>query len=552
MSEKISKVYGIDLGTTYSCIAYVDEHERPIIIPNFDNNRITPSVVFFDGDNKVVGEEAKNSLTVYPEKVVTYIKREIGNENFLFEDQGVQYSPEEISSFILRKLVKDAEQNLGEPVKDVVITCPAYFGINEREATRRAGEIAGLNVKEIINEPTAAAIAYGIDSGEDKVVLVFDLGGGTFDITMIDIKTDSIKVIVTGGDQNLGGKNWDDTIITYLATCFNEETGTDEDILLDIETLGELQLVAERAKKTLTQREKTSVPVIHNGERVKVEITKEKFEELTAALLERTISLTNDMLTEAKKKGYEAFDEIILVGGSTKMPQIKSKIDETFNTDAKSFDPDEAVAKGAAIFGQKTMISDELKKRIAAEMGTTAAEIDLGEVADETLEKAAQEVADDTGLTIGQVTSAKTTITDVTSKSFGVIAIDRASSKEILSNLILKNETVPTEITKTYGTFEENQDNIDIRILESEVSDKTTLPENGREIGTALLNIPPGLPANSPIQITFKINREGRLDIKAVETTENRVIEITIETSSVISGKALEDAMERSNEVVVL
>ena len=221
MNNNLTKVFGIDLGTTYSCIAFVNEHGKPEVIPNFDNNRTTPSVVFFDEDNIIVGEEAKNNIKVYSDQVVSFIKRNMGNSDFIFEYDGNTYKPEEISSYILKKLVKDAEQNLGFEISDVIITCPAYFGINERESTRKAGEIAGLNVRAIINEPTAAALAYGMDKAENKVVLVYDLGGGTFDITMIEIKPDSeINVIVTGGDHDLGGKDWDDKITNYLVQEF--------------------------------------------------------------------------------------------------------------------------------------------------------------------------------------------------------------------------------------------------------------------------------------------------------------------------------------------
>ena len=205
MSDPINKIFGIDLGTTYSSIAYVDEYGKPVIIPNAENQRITPSVVFFDGSEIVVGDVAKESAKLYPNEVVSFIKRSMGEANFLYEYDGKPYRPEEISSFILRKVAQDAEQTIGEKVQDVVITCPAYFGINEREATRKAGEIAGFNVRQIINEPTAAAIAYGtVQETENRVVLVYDLGGGTFDITMIDIQESSIDVICTGGGSQSG------------------------------------------------------------------------------------------------------------------------------------------------------------------------------------------------------------------------------------------------------------------------------------------------------------------------------------------------------------
>ena len=557
MSQTFNKVFGIDLGTTYSCIAHVDEFNKAVIIPNFDNNRVTPSVVLFDDSSNtttpsiIVGEEAKNSLAVSSDKVVSFVKRDMGKE-WSFLHNGLTYRPEEISSFVLKKLAKDAEAALGVPVIDVVITCPAYFGINEREATRKAGEIAGLNVKAIINEPTAAAIAYGLDSEQDKVVLVYDLGGGTFDITMIEIKPESIKVIVTGGDHNLGGKDWDDALIRYFAEYYKDETGYSDDILSDNETLGTLQLAAEKAKQSLTNRPKTSVAITHDGQRVKLELTKEKFEELTNNLFERTITLTHDMLNEARLKGYTRFDEIILVGGSTRMPQVKERVDKEFNTDSKTFDQDECVAKGAAIYGFKMAINDELIKRIAEQTGQSIEQVKLEDTKSETLERAQQQVADNMGLALGQVQKAKTEISVVASKSFGIVTTDRVTRQEQVSNLIFRNDVVPTEISKQFGTLDDNQESVSIKIMECESSDATIDIDNAQQIGEATLLMPSGLVADSPIEITFKINQEGRLDIKAVELTNKRVVEITIETTGGISAQELAEAKKRSTAISVI
>jgi molecular chaperone DnaK (HSP70) len=556
MNQSLQKVFGIDLGTTYSGIAHVDEFGKAVIIPNYANNRVTPSVVLFDDGsgsaNIVVGEEAKNSLAISPEKVASFVKREMGQPNWFFLHNGVNYKAEEISSYILRKLVQDAEQNLGVPVKDVVITCPAYFGINEREATRIAGELAGLNVKAIINEPTAAAIAYGFDTAENKVVLVYDLGGGTFDVTMIEIRPESIRAICTGGDKELGGKNWDDALMTYFAERFKEETGSTEDIFSDPETLGDLQLLAEKTKQTLSVREKTPVAVTHGGEKARLEMSREKFEEITNGLLERTITLTHDMLAEAKRKGYDRFDEIILVGGSTRMPQVKERVDREFGIDAKIYDPDEAVAKGAAIFAHKTAINDELIRRIAEQTGQDAADIKLEEVHEETLQQVRQEVADNMGLALGQVQKAATTITNVASKSFGLITTDPATGQEFLTNLIFKNDPVPREVTKRFGTLTNNQDSVLLTIKECEVSDPQVDPTNANQIGEARLTIPSGLPAGSPIDVTFQLNDEGRLDIRAVEATAFRTVEIVIQTASVISGQELEEAKQRSTAISII
>lgn len=550
----MEKVFGIDLGTTYSCISYVDEFGKPIIIPNSENERITPSVVFFDGDNVIVGNVAKENSKIYPTDVVSFIKRSMGDSEFFFEHDEKIYRPEEITSFILRKLVGDAENNLGEAIKDVVITCPAYFGINEREATKAAGEIAGLNVREVLNEPTAAAIAYGMDNTEDKVVLVYDLGGGTFDISMIDIKKDSIKVICTGGDHNLGGKDWDDRIISYMQDQFREQTERDEDILSDMETWQELQLLAERAKKTLSQREKAPLSINFDGDRAKVTLTREKFEEITSDLLQRTITLTNDMLEEAKAKGYTNFDEILLVGGSSRMPIVKETIKEEFSIEPKLFDPDEAVAKGAAIYGNKLSLNDELVKRIAAYSGEDEKKVkenlEQNEISQNIMEKAVKELADDTGFTISAVKAANVNISNVVSKSFGVIAIN-GDEKEIVSNLILKNSQVPSEITKIYGTSENNQESVLIRIMENESNGDVLEKELANEIGTAELNLPDSLPYNSPIKITFKLNNEGILEMSAVEGTENRTVQSTIKTTSVIQGEELERAKEKSKNIIV-
>ncbi len=397
MSE-IKKSFGIDLGTTYSCIAYVDEFSKPVIIPNSENSRVTPSVVFFDGDEIIVGDVAKENSKVYPEDVVSFIKRSMGDEFFIFNHRDKDYKPEEISALILKKLVKDANEHLGEEINDVVITCPAYFGINEREATKNAGIIAGLNVKQIINEPTAAAISYGMEKSKDKVVIVYDLGGGTFDITMIDVKDEEIKVIGTGGDHNLGGKDWDDAIIRFVVEKFREETGLEDDILEDPDTAQDLALQAEKAKKTLSTREKAPIVVTYGGQRAKIILTREKFDEITKDLLDRTITLTKEMMQEAKKKNYESFDEFLLVGGSSRMPQVLEAVSSEFkDLEPRLFDPDESVAKGAAIFAWKLALGDEICNKIANKTGSKKEDVKIDEVSSDLIQEASQDVADTFG-----------------------------------------------------------------------------------------------------------------------------------------------------------
>ena len=547
----MEQVFGIDLGTTYSCIAHVDEFGKSVVLANFENERTTPSVVFFEDDGSViVGNEAKNMLKTDPQKVVSFIKRNMGDPNFLFIHNDTQYKPEEISSFILKKLVKDASEKVGFEIKDVVITCPAYFGINEREATKIAGEIAGLNVKSIINEPTAAALTFGIDQVQDQTVLVYDLGGGTFDITMIQVKPQAIDVVVTGGDHNLGGKNWDNALMGYFADKFKEETGIEDDIFSNPETSGDLQINAESAKKTLSQRDKTKVNVLYGTDRITVEITKEKFNEITKDLAERTIMLTNQMLEDASKKGFTTFDKILLVGGSTRMPQIKEILEQNFpNTSIETFDPDESVAKGAAIYGQQLALNGELIRRLSEKLGVSEEEIKLDDVSEKELKEAEQDVADKTGLTLGAVKKARTKIGNVVSKSFGILAFVSDSEQKVV-NMILKQTTVPTEISQTFATHEANQENVEISVFENELSDNHVEVSMSKEIGTGLIDgIPSNLPAGSPIQVTFKINEEGRLDIHAIEMIGKKELNLTVETTSVISGQELEEAKERSKAI---
>jgi len=558
MTEQTKQIFGIDLGTTYSSLAYVDEFGKAVIIPNAENERVTPSVVFFDDDSIVVGDVAKESSKLYPNEVVSFVKRSMGEPNFIFLHNSEEFRAEEISAYVLKKLAQDAEQYLGEAITDVVITCPAYFGINEREATRKAGEIAGFNVRHIINEPTAAAIAYGsLDSNDERVVLVYDLGGGTFDITMIDIRKDSVEVICTGGDHNLGGKDWDDRLVAHMVELFQSETGTDEDILDDPDTWQDLQLSAEKAKKILSQRPKTPISVTHGGERVKMLINREKFEEITEDLLERTIEFTKEILEEAKNKGYQSFDEFILVGGATRMPQIKARIEENFSITPKVFDPDESVAKGAAIYGWKLGLNDGLIERLSQKTNKPIEQIDdisvmieSNELSAQDFKEAAQEVADKTGYTLPSIERSMLKVKNVTSKSFGIVA-HTPDDDEIVFNIVLRNTTVPITTKKNFYTAVMDQKTVLIRIMESETSRVEVPLGHAVEIKTAVLNLPPNLPADLPIEITFTLNEEGQLHITAMETAESRQIDVMVDTASVIQGEDLEKAKARSQNLVV-
>ncbi|MDR0537645.1 MAG: Hsp70 family protein [Tannerellaceae bacterium] len=546
----MDKIFGIDLGTTYSCIAYVDESGKPVVVPNEDNERTTPSVVAFEGEASViVGNYAKNMLTTDPEKVVSFIKRDMGNPYYVKKCNGIEYKPEEISARILQKLVKDASDKLGFEIKDVVITCPAYFGENEKLATKKAGEIAGLNVKSIIEEPVAAALAYGIDHTQNQTVLVYDLGGGTFDVTMIKVKPQEIQVIVKGGDHQLGGKDWDNSLMGFFAEKFKGETGVEDDILSNPEILGDLQIKAEKVKKTLSVRDNAKEKIVYGTDTSNIDIIREKFDELTKDLAERTIMLTNLMLDDAKKEGVSSFDKILMVGGSTKMPQIKEILEKNFpNISIEAFDQDESVAKGAAIYGQQLAIGEELIRIISEKTGKNKDDVKSGNYTEKEKVEAQQQLADENGLKIGTVQKAETKIINVASKSFGVEVIE--NNRVVISNIILIHTVLPAKCTKKYGTLEDNMQNIRIAVYENNIKEDTVATSDSKEIGQGIIEgLPANLPANSPVQVTFEIDREGLINVTAVELTGNNELNFRIETNSVISGEELEAAKARSNAI---
>jgi molecular chaperone DnaK len=551
VTEGLKRVYGIDLGTTYSAIAYVDEHGKPVIVPNQESERITPSVVLFDGENIIVGNTAKESAKVEPHRVVSRIKQHMGDPNFVFEYEGQAFSPEDISSFILRKVVGDAAIALGDPITDVVITCPAYFGTPEREATANAGRLAGLNVRAILNEPTAAAIAYGLEQGEDQVVLVYDLGGGTFDITMIEIKDRLIRVICTGGDHRLGGVLWDEAIVMFLAEQFRAQTGEASDPLDDPEVLNDLFLQAERGKKTLTQRDKAPFRVTHAGNQARVELDRDKFEEVTKHLLDRTIELTQEMLADARAKGYTRFDKIILVGGATRMPQVHNRLVAELNVQPEIYDPDEAVAKGAALYALKESLVDQVQDflsiTVAAE-GQEAKPVDLAQVSEEQVTQALDHLEKQLGFTLtGPVRElVNTQIVNVLSKSLGVIARD-AQSQDVVVYLLPRNSEVPLERMTDFGTDSANQSAVDIRVMSGERDSAD--PNDCQAVGIATLNLPERLPARSPIRVKFAINKDGRLGVSATDLTGGGSIDVEFETEAVMNA---EEVAERSTALRLL
>ncbi len=554
----MGKVFGIDLGTTYSCIAHIDENGKPVVLKNAEGDLTTPSVVYFESQNDVtVGSSAKENLKMYPDQTVDLIKRNIGKPGFSLNINGIDMKPEEISSYILKKVVQDAEDSLrmegklgdDEKIRDVVITCPAYFGVAERDATQAAGVIAGLNVMAIINEPTAAAITYGVtDDSQNKTVLVYDLGGGTFDITMINIKPGEIRVVVTGGDHNLGGRDWDEKILMYLAEQYQSKTGTSDNILEDAETFQELSLASERAKKLLSAKEKAPVAVNYMGERVRVELTREKFDELTEDLLTRTIDLTRDMFKEAEKKGFSQSDvsEILLVGGSSKMPQVMGHIKSEFGIETKMFDPDESVAKGAAIYANKMSEFNIVLEEIAKQQGKSVEEVkeqvDKGQM---DLQKEAKKA--NIQMRGGRLPGEDVKIINVSSRSFGTCAYDETDQLKLF-NIIIKNAELPATGTNSFYPRQNDQQSVRFQVMECLASDEKVDPELGKEIGTAELTLPAGVTLDTEIQVTFRLDESGLLHLHAKEMKDGREVDAEFQTTEALSEQEMTDAIRRSNK----
>lgn len=550
MSER-RKVFGIDLGTTYSAIAHMDEHNQPVVMRNqLDNNdTVMPSVVLIEeGGNIVVGEAAKSDAVLADEeRVFEEIKRSMGDRNYApREVDGHTCTPEFISSLILKKLAKYASDELGETVEDVVITVPAYFGESRREATKKAGEIAGLNVRAIVNEPTAAALCYDIDKeAEEQTVLVYDLGGGTFDVTIIDVRENAIEVIVTGGAHDLGGKRWDEAIIRFVAEQFQAEHGIDP--LDDPQATQDLRNRCEEAKKTLTNRKSTNVRV-DCGKRTMIELTREKFDELTQHLLDNSITLTRELMQQAKDdKGVDTIDKILLVGGSTRMPQVSEALREEFDMEPQLYDPDEAVAKGAALMGMKLLIDEQVEESVKRRAGENAKLDDLSETEQETV---TAEVGATMGLPQAAVAGlASKQITMVCSHSIGVVVTDSITQQEEVAVLIPAQTSLPFRAEQRFGTNMADQRNADIRVMEGE----SKLPEDCDQLNPEgnILPLPPGLPAQAPIQITFEMDTEGIIHVWAEDLTGHEKIDFEIETEGVMSDEEVAAARAASEHLEV-
>jgi len=403
---------GIDLGTTFSCVATIDEHGKPLVLKNEEGNPITPSVVAFESaGNVIVGDEAKNIQSLGDADVASFFKREMGNSDFYLTFHGKQYSPTDLSAFVLEKLKADAEKALGKTVTKAVITCPAYFNAIQREEVKKAGKLAGLDVLRVINEPTAAAVAFGIKS-EEQTVLVYDLGGGTFDVTLMKITADEIAVLATDGNHQLGGKDWDDTLREYAVGQFLEEFSVNP--LEDSATANDLLVAAENTKKALSKKTTTNFVIAYNGNKGRYEITREQFEDATQHLINQTLTLCESVLA-AKQMDWKSIDGVLLVGGSTRMPQVESELKKhTDKPILTGINVDEAVAIGAAI--QADLDANEKRYTLDAKQDGKS----------------------------GYTLEGRRTIKDVTGQSLGMIAENADRSKYINTIIIPRNTNIPS------------------------------------------------------------------------------------------------------------
>lgn len=541
-------VFGIDLGTTYSCIAYVDETGRATVVNNSEGTNTTPSVVNFASPSQVVvGQVAKENAVIDPDNTISLVKTLMGKTDFAISYNGEDKSPEEVSAYILRKVAEDAAKMLDTEVKDVVITCPAYFGTAERTATKNAGIIAGLNVLEVISEPTAAALYYGCArEQEEKTILVFDLGGGTFDVTIMNISSEKIEVICSDGNHELGGKDWDEAVMRYLAEEFISQTGFDGEF--DEYAQQDMRLKAEKAKQQLTSRDQVPVMLDAAGLRARINLTREKFDEITSALLGEAIEKTESAIDIAKEKGYN-IDEILLVGGSTRMPQVTKTIVDRFGMEPKILDPDEAVAKGAAIHAVNVYVNNQ-KSLEPGDVGETTVNVG-GATKEINADDYKEELAvQPEMMSIGGKTRQ---VVVATTKSFAIEVLINGESK--CCNMIIKNEPMPNgsiSVTKEFGTNVANQESAELVVYESDFMEETFDVDKDFVLGTATLELSENLPVGSPIQVTFTLSTEGILEVSGVDKTTGREVHATMQAKGIMAEEKVDELKEKSKQMVVM
>ena len=518
-------VFGIDLGTTYSCIAQVDRFGRPEVISNMDGDATTPSVVHFTGGDVLVGKLAKRAARIDPDHVAQLVKRQMGDPDWRFDAAGREWSAPGVSSLILGSLARDAERATGQLVKDVVITVPAYFGNEERKATKLAGELAGLNVIDLINEPTAAAYAYGFGlagDGSDETVLVYDLGGGTFDITIIELRGNDIRVVATDGDHELGGANWDAILAELLSERFLAAVPGGTDPFDDLYSEADLMTQAEELKVSLSQRERADALITSGGERASVTVTREELESATRSLVERTIELTRRALDAASGRGAPRIDRCLLVGGSSKMPVVARRLSEEFGFEAQLADPDLAVAKGAALYGHKKML-----ERLVSD--ATARGVDL--------RQALADAAGEHGMTsdaVKQVVDKQ--VVNVVSRGFGVLA----KQDDVLTSVFLvhRNDPVPIEVDEVFYTMVDDQTHVRVQVIEQGGAEESLDPADATVLVRGeIADLPPGYPQGTELRVRMAMGGDGILTVTAHHAGRSEPLTLRVDTSSTMSAE---------------
>ena len=504
----MARAVGIDLGTTYSAVAWVDEYGKPVILKNADGQVTTPSVVFIDPPTFVVGETALQSTITDGEKVVQFIKRRMGEENYRAVIGGEEYSPEFISAIILRKIVQDAEMETGEPITQAVITVPAYFTEAQRHATLEAGRLAGLQVLRIINEPTAAALSYGMSRrGRNRRILVYDLGGGTFDVTILEVQDNEMNVLSVGGDHHLGGKDWDDRIIIYVEDEIERRYGVSlED---DSELLSELRLKAEAAKRQLSGRQMVPItlkaPVKNDDGSItgrtipaKVEVTREIFADITRDLLDRSEMLLEAVLTRANL-AWDDIDDVLSVGGSSRMPMVSDMLERITGKKPLLHDPDECVAKGAAL--QAALLAED-------------------------------------------VNVPKVSVGHVLSHSLGVAVM--SEGRAIIDHIVPSLTRLPTiQIRDGYTTAQDNQTLVQVRVYEGESTDLESYGKG--PIGSFDIDTSPPRPKGRPqLSLEFRCDENGRITALGRDRDTGREASLTIS----LQGQRSSDEQSRESEVI--